>query len=118
MNKQITLTGLLVLWKEWWLNSMIICIWLLCEFLTPYICVVKIFWGLGERECTTGVEGMAIARLDMVVHIMLIVAPVVCVILKPTQAIASSMHCPVSSASPKHGFGNCCWTQHQETAAW
>jgi hypothetical protein len=32
-----------------------------------------------------------IAMLDMVVQIMLIVAPVVCVILEPTQAIISSI---------------------------
>jgi hypothetical protein len=42
VNKHINLTGPLVLWKEKWLSSMIICIRLLCASLTPYVCTVEI----------------------------------------------------------------------------
>jgi hypothetical protein len=102
VNKQVTLAGLLVLWKEKWLSRMINCIRLLCSSLTPYVRTVEILQGLGERECTKEVKDMAIARLDMVVQviliariatldrIMLIVAPVMCPVLEePIQAIAS-----------------------------
>jgi hypothetical protein len=42
VNKHVTLAGPLVLWKEKWLSSMIICIRLLCASLTPYVRTVEI----------------------------------------------------------------------------
>jgi hypothetical protein len=42
VNKHVTLAGPLVLWKEKWLSSMIICIRLLCVSLTPYVRTVEI----------------------------------------------------------------------------
>jgi hypothetical protein len=42
VNKHITLIGPLMLWKEKWLSSMIICIQLLCPSLTLYVHTVEI----------------------------------------------------------------------------
>jgi hypothetical protein len=75
--------------------------------LDSILMIIKILWGLGERECTKGAEGMAIARLDMMVQIMLIARIVkldmvvkLCWLLPPSCVSSLTLLKQLPTASP------------------